>query len=389
MTESKYSYKVLLSLHEKKDFGALAEWVSHLISPKKYSLALGSEWGRNKGLTNQEDNAKEAVSEIIYWFLDNEKKDLFWKQAFRKTQDIKQLKNKITGTRGKAYAILRAIHESGDMHRNESLRLHRMCREEMKKDEKTFLREKPPKDHNDYYGLRTWPNIQKKTWLKQGKRTPELPKRKPFPRNKVMDMGPRTLPFNWGDVNEACRLALETIDQYSMVKQLKNALVENEWFVLITPSMIEYAEAFPTKSGDEYIEPYQSEDIGKHSDQVEKASRTEYKRWALKEIISFWEKLDETFKIVLKERVFPRILEYQSKDILTLHGLAEKHGKTHGTWQTRDKDAIKLLKEFLEGYNRQEKVEILRNLKDFFENEDLGTLLAIDETNNEEINRHE
>lgn len=378
MSPHEYTYGELRSLFDKGALEELFKWVCEIGHEKGIEQKWTAEWIKYNSNEKDHDAPAKALSDIADWFLGKETEDKcegFWKQAFGKTTNLEQLEKKI---HWKVREIFRSTYLSGGMHKNESSRLVRMCREQMQADDKCFRRESFKE--RDYYGLLSWPGIGEKPTLMVGE-PPDLPKRN-YVRANVVDGGKRTSPFRDEDVREACQKALQHLDAYCLVVQLKEALVKNGWFVVHRSLMVDVAKRERDCSENAKVD-FALEDFEKN-------------------LLRFFKNLGPEIRTVLKERTFPRILGGEEDQVLTFEQLAEKHDHCLQTWKNREKKALESLRGFFEaelmGVTGSKKAtqedvdsgkasvdEHLTNLRffiDFFENGNLGTLLAIDETNN-------
>jgi hypothetical protein len=405
MSTSNYTYEKLSRLHEDSDYHQLSLWVHELADESKYKwgdiLRYFKKMSGEVVAEDPEDNSKEALSLIWQWFAVHDEDGIkkykkFWKHVFDVKNDLRQLRNRLIGSkRGKFKEILQAQYQRGGMHKNEGLHLHRMCRDAM--DDETFRKEKLKK--SDYYGLSSWPELLVKGFLREGETIKELPQ--PLQnrssqaqkvsyyvkRSNVVDGGERTSPWPKEGVRKACLLALGHVEKYSLVKQLKEAMVSKGWFELINATAKDYIAVFGQNKdgdGDEHqtAEPYDENEknagalnSGKPSDQFLKASEDE----TFEEFKLFWAGLDREIRIV-----FRKVFLADEKNKATTHELAVKYGKTHGTWHNRKKTAKCELRKFREMYEKEDYSLICRLFSKFIKNEDLGTLLPIDETNDSE-----
>ena len=261
-------FKDLKKLYEEGDYHELALWVSEFAGEFKYKLGniLRSLKSKSGEIVEEdpEDDATEALALIWQWFAAEDEEGIkkykkFWKQVFGVTNDLRQLRNRLTGSKlGKFKEILQAQYPSGGMHKNEGLRLHRMCREAMSADQETFRKEKL--NRCDYYGLASWSELFEKGFLKEEETIKKLHSYY-FKHSNVVDGGKKTSPWTEGQVREACLLALDYVEKYSMVKQLKEAMVKEGWFELINSVAIDYIAVFGQNNEgegneDQNAEPY-------------------------------------------------------------------------------------------------------------------------------------
>ena len=379
MSNPEYTYEDLVGLHEEGDYEGLFHWLAGIEPEKGTPKWWAKEWLKyNPAEGHSHDpaaNLREALSDVTLWFLGKgEETEVlcknFWAQAFGKAGDVVPLEKIINR---KVHEIFRSAYVAGGMHENEGDRLARMCREQMQEDQDNFKRE-----HlrgRDYYGLSAWPEIKDKLTLSIGE-LPELGERK---YSRVPGGGVRTSPFRKEDVREACLKALEIIDKYCLVEQLSQALEKKEWFEVWRrrTMTIEDNPEIPS------IKPELDFDLEESKDKVRK----------------FISSLPRDFLIVLSEKTVPEFLDEEEsalkilgekKRALTFPQLSEKWGQSHQTWKNRQTEALKAVKTFL---NKEKDdavhTQLLKIFINIFENEDLGTLLPIDETNNEKFNRHE
>ena len=387
MSISQYTYEHLVGLHEDGDYEGLFHWLAGIEPGKGTPKWWGKEWlkynpaeGHDRDFT---EILKEALSDVTFWFLGEDTEYLrkkFWVQAFGKAGDVVPL-GKIINR--KVHEIFRSAYVAGGMHEKEGDRLARMCREQMQEDQDNFKRE--PFNGRDYYGLSQWPEIKNKSTLSGGlvdlgKRDyyQESEKKNKYYRYcRVPVKGVRTSPFRKKDVREACLKALEIINKYCLVEQLSKGLEENLWFEVKRhqEKTIEDNHEIPSDN------PELDFDFEEPKDKKDKVRK-------------FISSMPRDYLIVLSEKIVPEILDEEEsalkilgekKRALTFPQLSETWGQSHQTWKNRQTEALKAVKTFL---NKEKDdalhTQLLKIFINIFENEDLGTLLPINETNESE-----
>jgi len=233
--------------------------------------------------------------------------------------------------------------------------------------------------------LSQWPEIKNKSTLSGGlvdlgKRDyyQESEKKNKYYRYcRVPVKGVRTSPFRKKDVREACLKALEIINKYCLVEQLSKGLEENLWFEVKRhqEKTIEDNHEIPSDN------PELDFDFEEPKDKKDKVRK-------------FISSMPRDYLIVLSEKIVPEILDEEEsalkilgekKRALTFPQLSETWGQSHQTWKNRQTEALKAVKTFL---NKEKDdalhTQLLKIFINIFENEDLGTLLPINETNESE-----